>query len=208
MGTLYEREDPTDVQDMIWNDSGIALEGLDYVAATELTASNVFSPEQVGVIELGNALTRFVEAANELDKFKKALFRKRNRVESGLPVGEGGIYPFRLHQSLDYALGGMGHDDLVHGIVGVCTESGEMAEILLKLLAGEKVDEVNVKEEIGDVLWYIARLVKWAGTTFLTEMKRNISKLRARHGAGGFSKDGDINRDLASERTILTQDKG
>lgn len=177
--------------------------GLDYVSETELTASNVFTPDQVGVGEFRRALLDFVRASQELDKFKKALFRKRNRQESGLSVGANGEYPFQYGDSLGFLIQGAGHDDLFHGIVGVATESGEQVEILIKLMDGERVDVTNVREEIGDVLWYLARLVKWAGTSFLTEMVRNITKLRARHGTAGFNKDRDINRDLEAEHKLL-----
>jgi NTP pyrophosphatase (non-canonical NTP hydrolase) len=180
-------KDPEDAQ---------AEGGLDYIAETDKTASNVFTPAQVGVAELRVALLECAIAAQRLDRFKKALFRNQSRLQAGLRedfVGE----------SLDDLMAGMGHDDLFHGIIGATTETGEMCEALVHLLDRRRIDELNMKEEIGDVLWYLSRLVKWAGTTFLTEMKRNIAKLRARHGAGGFNKERDMNRDLDAERRTL-----
>lgn len=181
--------------------------GLDYLAETDLTASNVFSPDQVGVGELREALANFARAARELDKFKKALFRKQNRREAGLYTGVNGEYPFNVGGSLGMLIAGMGHDDLFHGGIGLATESGEVAEVLIKLLVGQRTDLTNVKEEIGDCLWYLSRLVKWADTTFLTEMKRNIAKLRARHGAAGFDKGRDMKRNLDTERKTLEGDR-
>lgn len=172
-----------------------------YVAETELTASNVFNPENVGTIEFTGALAAVIKAAQEMDKFKKALFRRRSREESGLaPLPEDDV-------PLWDALGEESvkrFDDLFHGIVGSITEVGEQAEILYALLTEDaEPDIVNVREEIGDNLWYLARLVKFAKTSFPAEMEANIAKLRARHGTEGFSKEGDINRNLDNEREVL-----
>ncbi len=99
--------------------------------------------------------------------------------------------------------------DLLHGIVGIATEAGELAEIAYnKLIKGDafEIDVVNVKEECGDILWYMARLMKWADTDFIPEMMRNIAKLRNRHGTGGFNKERDGNRDLDAEHKLLAQE--
>lgn len=175
----------------------ITLEGLDYVAAADRTSSNVFHPERVGRAELMGALGRFIASAQELDRYKKLLFRDRTREEMGFS-GE------VRTPTVGDLIGGATHMDLVHGIIGLATESGELAEVLFELMNQVQpgVDVTNVKEEIGDCLWYLSRLVKWSDTTFLTEMKRNIEKLGARHGAT-FDAERDANRDLATERAVL-----
>lgn len=173
------------------------LEGLDYVAECDKTASNVFTPENVGVYELQVALHEFILAAQVLNRYKKALFRKQSRIEAGLSPSVHGpdLTTFRI----------AGHDDLFHGVIGVATEAGELAEALHKLLSGQGVSQDNIREEIGDNLWYITRLIKWAETTFLAEMKRNIAKLRERHGKAGFNKERDMNRDLGREADVLAE---
>ena len=101
--------------------------------------------------------------------------------------------------------------DFIHGIIGVCTEAGELAEALIKYIeTGEAPDITNIREEIGDELWYLSRLVKYTNTTFDAEMRRNIAKLRQRHGDGGFNAESDVNRDLTAERKVLEDesDKG
>jgi hypothetical protein len=46
---------------------------------------------------------------------------------------------------------------VLHGIIGICTEAGE----LLKALHFEEGrDKINIKEELGDVTWYIAILLR------------------------------------------------
>lgn len=176
----------------------------DYIAETELTASNVFSPQNVGVIELTDTLAAVIHAAQAMDKFKKALFRQRTREESGLDTV---LRPGEI--LLSDALGERAAelDDLFHGIIGVITETGELAEVVMDFLTiGKQPDLTNVREEIGDVLWYLARLIKWAKTTFPAEMQRNIAKLRLRHGQGGFDKGRDIERNLAEEHALLEGD--
>lgn len=168
----------------------------EYLDATDLTASNVFFPSQVGITELTNALKDFIAASQKLDNFKKALFRKRSREEAGLPPH---FSSFSIATRLNVE-----HEHLTHGVIGVATEAGELAEVLLLLIEERMVpDTVNVNEEIGDVLWYLARLLRFTGSTFPTEMERNIDKLRTRHGTGGFNKERDANRDLGAERQVL-----
>jgi NTP pyrophosphatase (non-canonical NTP hydrolase) len=177
-----------------------SLTGFDYLAETDKTASGTFAPENVGIMEFSDALAVMIHAGQQMDKFKKALFRKRNREESGLP-------PLPADDPTLAALLGEDaaqFDDLFHGIVGIITETGEMAEVLYKFcVAAPQVDQTNVREEVGDVLWYMSRLVKWCETTFLTEMKRNVAKLRKRHGEAGFDKERDITRNLDAERGVL-----
>lgn len=169
----------------------------DYLAETEVTASGMDGRHNVGVTEFRAALVDVIRASQVMDQYKKVLFRDRSRGQAGLKS------TVTLEGMLDSKISKTDLD-LLHGIVGVITESGELAEVLLNKLAHDQpFDRTNVREEIGDQLWYLARLVKWAGTTFFDEMVRNIKKLRSRHGASGFSTTGDVNRNLENERAVL-----
>lgn len=47
----------------------------------------------------------------------------------------------------------------MHMCLGIITEAGELADIFKKELAyGKPIDKANLKEEIGDLTWYIANL--------------------------------------------------
>lgn len=173
----------------------------DYLAETELTASGMDGRHQVSRDEIRRALVTFIEASEKLDLYKKALFRGRNR-KAGEIAGLPALPDHAVGFTLD-AYWAPEDLDLLHGIIGVATEAGELAEVGVKYLNGQKPDTVNVREEIGDVLWYLARLVKWAGTTFFDEMRRNIFKLRERHGDKGFNVENDKNRNLGGERVVL-----
>lgn len=48
---------------------------------------------------------------------------------------------------------------VLHGVIGICTEVGELQEGLgTQILQERKVNIVNLKEEIGDIFWYMAIL--------------------------------------------------
>ena len=71
--------------------------------------------------------------------------------------------------------------------LGLCGEAGEVADIIKKHLAGTKeIDIAHLKEELGDVLWYIAEACDCFDFTLEEVAKANIEKLAKRH-PNGFS---------------------
>jgi NTP pyrophosphatase (non-canonical NTP hydrolase) len=93
--------------------------------------------------------------------------------------------------------------DLLHAAIGMQTESAEFSDMLKKhLFYGKPLDVVNLTEELGDQMWYIAMALRALGTDFETVMERNISKLRVRY-PDKFTEDLAENRDLCKERGIL-----
>lgn len=68
-------------------------------------------------------------------------------------------------------------------ILGLCGESGEVADLFKKYFAGVKeLDRDHVINEMGDVLWYLAELALSLETTLEEVATLNIEKLKARHG--------------------------
>lgn len=54
--------------------------------------------------------------------------------------------------------------ETIHGIVGVVTEAGELMDALKEAIFYDlKFDRENVREEIGDVMWYIMAIVRPEG---------------------------------------------
>lgn len=93
--------------------------------------------------------------------------------------------------------------ELLHAMLGITSESGEIADQFKKhLIYGKDLDEINLMEEIGDLFWYCAILSYHINIPFETIMERNIAKLRARY-PDKFTKDSAINRNLENERRIL-----
>ncbi len=92
---------------------------------------------------------------------------------------------------------------LLHGVIGLSTESGELLDALKKhVYYGQPLDEVNLKEEMGDVMWYFAILLRELGLDFENVLDKNIEKLRSRYG-GQFDQKKAEKRNLKLERKIL-----
>lgn len=92
---------------------------------------------------------------------------------------------------------------LLHAGMGLVTEAGEFLDALKKCyFYGKEVDLVNLREELGDILWYMAIAMDALGTTFEEEMDRVIRKLRRRYPSG-FSDLDALDRDLDAERKEL-----
>lgn len=93
--------------------------------------------------------------------------------------------------------------DLLHAAIGLQTESAEFSDMLKKaLFYGKPIDQVNLKEEIGDLLWYAALALRALNSDFESVMERNIEKLKARYPQN-FTEENAITRDLETERKIL-----
>ena len=84
---------------------------------------------------------------------------------------------------------------LVCGALGLCGESGEVADYLKKyIFHGHPLDLEVVKEELGDVLWYVALCCNAINVSMEDVMQLNIDKLKKRY-PDGFSESASINRE-------------
>jgi NTP pyrophosphatase (non-canonical NTP hydrolase) len=92
---------------------------------------------------------------------------------------------------------------LLHGSIGIETEAGELIDQVKKhLFYGKELDIPNIKEEIGDLLYYIGIICDVYSFKLDDIMQININKLKARYG-NKFEENKAINRDLEKERKIL-----
>jgi len=92
---------------------------------------------------------------------------------------------------------------LLHYVLGIGTEAGEIQDAAKKsIIYGKELDKVNLVEEVGDLLWYTARLLTLLGSSFGEAMQKNNEKLKARYG-DKFTEYAALNRDLGKEREIL-----
>ena len=86
-------------------------------------------------------------------------------------------------------------DKIVNGILGLCGETGECADILKKHgYQGHKLNIREMQEELGDVLWYVAELAVGLGATLEGIAKMNIEKLKKRY-PDGFDAEKSVNRE-------------
>lgn len=94
---------------------------------------------------------------------------------------------------------------VLHSILGLTTEVGELFESVVKVDDdNKKIDEVNVLEEAGDLFWYLAILSNVFGKDFSSIQKTNIEKLKKRY-PNKFVESDAINRNLEAERDILNK---
>jgi len=78
--------------------------------------------------------------------------------------------------------------------LGIAGEAGEVADLIKKEVGhGHEAKGQKVMEELGDVLWYVARLADLYGFTLSDVATVNIDKLKARYPEG-FSTERSVNR--------------
>lgn len=79
--------------------------------------------------------------------------------------------------------------------IGLCGESGEVAELLKKYIGhGHDLCVDDVLNELGDVLWYVASLAEAMDSSLESVASMNITKLMKRY-PHGFSEEASRNRD-------------
>lgn len=90
-------------------------------------------------------------------------------------------------------------DDITHMLQGMSTEVGELTDPFKKKLAYKKeVDYQNVKEEIGDLLWYISNLCNILDFDMGELADANIKKLMKRY-PDKFTEEKALNRNIKHE---------
>ncbi len=65
--------------------------------------------------------------------------------------------------------------------LGLAGEAGEVANIVKKALRDNHLDKDRLKDELGDVLWYVARLAGDLEFTLEEIAEFNLDKLRRRY---------------------------
>ena len=79
--------------------------------------------------------------------------------------------------------------ELNNGVTGLSDEVGELNSALKKWIEyGQELDEVNIKEEVGDCLWRLAQICNSLDMTLEECMEANIKKLQDKNK--GRYKDG------------------
>lgn len=85
-------------------------------------------------------------------------------------------------------------DPLVYATLGLSGEAGELANKVKKLLRGDdNRAEIlqGVKEEMGDVLWYLSAMADDLGVTLQEIAEMNVQKLESRYSRGKIKGAGD-----------------
>lgn len=86
--------------------------------------------------------------------------------------------------------------DLMHWVLGVNGEAGEIAEKVKKIIRDKRgevsqEDREDLAKEVGDVLWYLAVFTKALGFSFEDVARQNLDKLQSRKQRGVLGGSGD-----------------
>lgn len=154
----------------------------EYLSASSRTAAKECFPGRVCETAFYSFVEDFIKSADDLDQIKKGLFYNK---DVGLDWGRGATQVFTREQR-----------DVVHALLGIATESGELLELIGTQERGKLIDEA------GDVLWYLAMLFRALGTNFEEVMERNIKKLPVRYPEKFTTEHASI-RDLTAENVIF-----
>lgn len=146
-----------------------------------------------------------IQAADQADAMKRSLFYKDPKIKERLQkatVEMESMFKV-LSQQADTIKLTPEHIDLLHAVLGIFSEAGEvLAELIKSIIEGRPLDTVNLKEEAGDLQWYNAIIIRLLGSSYEEVFKMNIDKLSARY-PDKFTTDAALNRDLDVERTTL-----
>ena len=90
-----------------------------------------------------------------------------------------------------------GKKDLItNGVLGLAGESGECCDIVKKFkYQGHDLDKNHLKDELGDVLWYLAETASGLGISLEEVALYNLDKLHKRYHGNIFHKEDSINRE-------------
>jgi NTP pyrophosphatase (non-canonical NTP hydrolase) len=83
----------------------------------------------------------------------------------------------------------------LYGALGHCGESGELAEVVKKVVfSGRQFDEAKFLEEGGDAFWYLACVAEAHGYTLQDFANTVLAKLAKRYPTGMYSHAASIAR--------------
>lgn len=76
-------------------------------------------------------------------------------------------------------------NDYMHGAIGVCGEAGELGDQVKKFWCYNKpLDQENIKEELGDLYFYMQMIMNLSGFTLQDVLQYNVDKLCKRYPEG------------------------
>lgn len=72
--------------------------------------------------------------------------------------------------------------DLMHATLGIAGESGELVDAVKKhVIYNKDLDTANLREEIGDIMWYLALMCRTLDFDLDEILQENIVKLSLRY---------------------------
>lgn len=173
---------------------------MNYIQQALQTKSTSFHGDKVSFQLFYDTLATTIFNLQQLDKMKKSLFYGKDNFVVDNARGTCNQLPVECLSKDENSNTGI---DVLHAVLGIATEAGELLEaIQIGLFGEDDFDLVNIAEEVGDVFWYQAILANAASKSFEEIQATNIAKLRARFPNKFTELDAQV-RDLEKERGIL-----
>ena len=127
-----------------------------------------------------------------MDPFRYQKMAKRtecNQHESAIRIAKEGIPAVRM----------------LHAAIGLSSDAGEVSAAIERwIFYGQELDRLNLIEELGDCLWYIAQMCNALDIDMGNVMATNLGKLERRYpDKFNADKSEEVNRDRASEREAI-----
>ena len=173
----------------------------DYQEQVLRTVSQNFYGKEVRGLKFLEMFDQLIAISEQVDLLKKALFYGKEikgisidprwqtvteQVEHG-QVSLSDLFP---KTELEY--------NTLHALLGLLTETTEA----LQNFFSEEYSELNQLEEVGDLSWYYALLLKSVKHSPSEVWEANIRKLKARYPQN-FETEKALNRDLVKEEIAL-----
>lgn len=137
------------------------------------------------------AIQRIEHAEEEAIDLLKYLEHLKQVSNDGITANDYQRAALRTASGMNYEHHGM----LMNGILGLCGEAGEVADLVKKAtFQGHELDKEHVAEELGDVAWYLAVAAYAIGYNLGDIFQMNVEKLKKRY-PDGFDKSRSINRE-------------
>lgn len=85
-------------------------------------------------------------------------------------------------------------EQIANAVMGLTGEAGEIADLFKKkLYHGHDVSAMQIIDELGDLMWYLAAIASLEGLSLSDIAQANIDKLQRRY-PNGFTKQDSIRR--------------
>lgn len=155
-------------------------------------------------------LSNITDLSQALDKVKKNIYYGKevegiadDKAQALQQASKGGVLNalFDIKNSITSDVKNI---RLLHSIIGMTSEVGEMVTCFMEAMAeGKEMDVTNFKEESGDFSWYQSIGLDAIGSSYEEIWQMNRDKLAKRYSGQKFTEEQAVTRNLDAERKTL-----
>ena len=185
------------------------MEPSTYIKNCLLTESRLDQEAKHDITNLLESLRLAKMSGDFADLAKRELFYKKSQTGFDLVAADVMVWGDNYYQADPEPENVKTDLSILHAAVGLISESGEIADRLLKFESShyqalQEEDRVNLLEECGDICWYLSVMLNALGFSFEEVFAKNIAKLAKRFPDREFKQEHVLNRDLDAEYEELS----